>query len=183
MPGLGRLGAKDPAEIINEGRSYAFVGTTEKDYSPPAGRWFNRLWWVVSRRSIICRAAWAASRRVWFLYSQSVISKRLSELEVTKKNASADAFQAQRADVQFRVQVFLNCPPPLGILNVPLYKLNDVDEFSITLERCNRTAGHGRWSAIVCDWMGITRAAWSSQFCLPLWLHLQWHWNVIAKYS
>ena len=73
------------------------------------------------------------------LYSQSVISKRLNELEITKKKASTDAFQAQRADVQFRVHVFFNCPPPLGVLNVPLYKLIDVDEFSITLERCNRT--------------------------------------------
>ena len=77
------------------------------------------------------------------LYSQSVISKRLNELEITKKKASTDAFQAQRADVQFRVHVFFNCPPPLGVLNVPLYKLIDVDEFSITLERCNRT---GAWA-------------------------------------
>ena len=40
------------------------------------------------------------------LYSQPVILKRLGELNVTKKKASTDAFQAQRADVQFRVHVF-----------------------------------------------------------------------------
>jgi len=49
------------------------------------------------------------------LYSQSAISKRLN----------------------------FNCPPPLGVLNVQRYKLIDVDDFCITLERCNRT---GAWA-------------------------------------
>ena len=75
------------------------------------------------------------------LYSVDVISKRLAELEITKKRASTEAYQAQREDVQFRVWSFFNCPSPLGIFQVPRRKLIDVDEFGITMEKCNRTGG------------------------------------------
>ena len=53
------------------------------------------------------------------LYSVDVISKRLAELEITKKRASTEAYQAQREDVQFRVWSFFNCPSPLGIFRCP----------------------------------------------------------------
>jgi hypothetical protein len=75
------------------------------------------------------------------LYSFNVISKHLAELEITKKRASTEAYQAQREDVQFRVWSFWNCPSPLGIFGVPQRKLIDVNEFGITLEKCNRTGG------------------------------------------
>ena len=64
------------------------------------------------------------------LYSQATISKRLKELKISKKKVS-DAYQAQRVDVQFKVHCFWNCPPPLGVLNVPRPKLIDVDEFAM----------------------------------------------------
>ena len=70
-----------------------------------------------------------------------MISKRLAELEITKKRASTEAYQAQREDVRFRVWSFFNCPSPLGIFQVPRRKLIDVDEFGITMEKCNRTGG------------------------------------------
>ena len=75
------------------------------------------------------------------LYSKQVLSKRLAELEITKKRASTEAYQAQRADVQFRVWSFFNCPSPLGIFQVPRRRLIDVDEFAVTMEKCNRTGG------------------------------------------
>ena len=46
------------------------------------------------------------------LYSRQTISKRLKELEITKKKASTEAYQAQRPDVQLRVWEFWNCPHP-----------------------------------------------------------------------
>ena len=73
------------------------------------------------------------------LYSAAIVSKRLHELQVTKKMVSTDAFQAQRPDVQEMVDFFFNCPPPLGVLNVPRYKFIDVNEFAICLEKCNRS--------------------------------------------
>ena len=84
------------------------------------------------------------------LYSVDAIS-RLAELEIMKKRASTEAYQAQREDVQFRVWSFFNCPSPLGIFQVPRRKLIDVDEFGITMEKCNRTGG-----VLGCVKMGTT---------------------------
>jgi hypothetical protein len=53
------------------------------------------------------------------LYSRQAISKHLGELDITKKRASIEGYQTQQPDVQFRVCGFWNCPPPLGILQVP----------------------------------------------------------------
>lgn len=75
------------------------------------------------------------------LYSREVVSKRMKELDITLKKASTEAYQAQREDVQFRVYTFWNYPPPLGICGVSRYRLIDIDEFGLTLEKCNRTRG------------------------------------------
>ena len=69
------------------------------------------------------------------LYSESSVSKRLSDLKVTKKKASTEAYQAQREDVQFRVHCFWNCGLPLGVRDSPRRKLVDFDEFGLTLEK------------------------------------------------
>jgi hypothetical protein len=44
------------------------------------------------------------------LYSKKRLSERLAELEITKKRASTEAYQAQRADVQFRVWSLSGAP-------------------------------------------------------------------------
>jgi transposase len=75
------------------------------------------------------------------LYSTKILSKRLSELQITKKKASIEAYQAMRDDVQERVWAWFNTGPPTGIMGVPRRKLIDVDEFGVTLERCNRKGG------------------------------------------
>jgi hypothetical protein len=74
------------------------------------------------------------------LYSKRRISKRLDDLQITKKKASIEAFQASKAEVQFRIFTFWNCPPTHGIFEVRRRKLNDIDEFGVTLKRCNRTS-------------------------------------------
>ncbi len=74
------------------------------------------------------------------LYSKQRISKHLNNLEITKKKASIEAFQASSAEVQFRVFTYWNCPPPLGIFEVRRRKLINIDEFGVTLERCNAMA-------------------------------------------
>ena len=75
------------------------------------------------------------------LYSVPTVSKQLKELEITKKKASTEAHQAQSEDVQFRLECFFDMPCPLGVRVVPRYKLIDVDEFGVTLEKCNRNGG------------------------------------------
>ena len=76
------------------------------------------------------------------LYSKQRNSEHLDDLEITKKKASIKAFQASSAEVQFRVFTYWNCPP-LGIFEVRQRKLIDIDEFGVTLERCNATAVGG----------------------------------------
>ena len=39
------------------------------------------------------------------------------------------------------MEVFFYSLPPIGILRVPRYKLVDIDEFGLTLEKCNQTGG------------------------------------------
>ena len=77
------------------------------------------------------------------LYSRQAISNCLQDLDVTRKKASTEGYQTQRPDVEFRVWGFWNCPPPLGVLGVPRWKLLDFDEFGVSLEKCNRTGGVG----------------------------------------
>ena len=45
------------------------------------------------------------------LYSKKALSKRLGKLSISKKRASTEAYQAQRADIQFHVWSFWNSPP------------------------------------------------------------------------
>jgi hypothetical protein len=73
------------------------------------------------------------------LFSNQLIYKHLDNLEITKKKASIEAFQALNEDVQFWVFTFWNYPPPLRIFQVPQVKLIGIDEFGVMLERCNRT--------------------------------------------
>jgi hypothetical protein len=79
------------------------------------------------------------------LYSSvNVISKRLLLSWRLRRRgpSSTEAYQAQREDVQFRVWSFKKkIHSPLGIFQVPRRKLIDVDEFEITMEKCNRTTG------------------------------------------
>ena len=73
------------------------------------------------------------------LHSNQRISERLKHLAVTRKKASIKAYQVLNEDVQLRVYTFWNYPPPLGVFQVPLFRLIDFDEFGVTLERCNRS--------------------------------------------
>lgn len=75
------------------------------------------------------------------LYDRQTVSRRLKDLGISKKKVSTEGYQAQSDDAQFRVHAFFNYPLPLGINQVPRRKFIDVDEFGITLEKCNRTGG------------------------------------------
>ena len=75
------------------------------------------------------------------LYFTEILSKWLSELHITKKKASIEACQAMCDDVQERVWAWFNNGPHTGIMGVPRRKLIYIDEFSVTLEQCNRKGG------------------------------------------
>ena len=62
-------------------------------------------------------------------------------MNITKKEAATDSYQSQQDDEQFPLDCFSNCQPPLGIRDVPRFKLIDLDEFEVTLEKINCTGG------------------------------------------
>jgi len=75
------------------------------------------------------------------LYSIKVLSKRLKELQISKKKTSTEAYQARTTVDHFRAYTFWNFPPALGVKGVSRIKLIDADEFGLTLEKSNWTGG------------------------------------------
>jgi hypothetical protein len=75
------------------------------------------------------------------LYLNSTISKRLKELQITKKVASTEAYQAFTPENLLKVELFWTQPPPLGVRTIPRRKFIDVDEFGVEMNRCNCTRG------------------------------------------
>lgn len=76
------------------------------------------------------------------LYSRHAIYKRLNELDITRKVASTEAYQAYYPQNVLKANLFWNQPPPLGINGVRRRKMIDVDEAGFSLEKINR--GRGR---------------------------------------
>jgi len=62
------------------------------------------------------------------VYSREQISSRCSELEITRKRLSKEAYDAFSLRVQRRVRWFWSQPPPLGILTLIISQLIDIDE-------------------------------------------------------
>ena len=75
------------------------------------------------------------------LYDGRLVAAHLKDLQITKKKASTEAYQALTPENLMRAHLFWNRPPPLGVMGVPRRKLTDIDEFALTLEKCNRTQG------------------------------------------
>lgn len=76
------------------------------------------------------------------LYSRQDISSRMKDLDLTKKVASTEAYQAFEPRNVLRVQLFWSQPPPLGVRTIARRKFIDADEFGIAIQKCNRKSGH-----------------------------------------
>ena len=100
------------------------------------------------------------------LHSKSTISKRLKELEIMKKKASVEAYQAMSDDVKFYLKYFYDYPLPLEIHGEPRHKLTyDADEFGITLENLIEQGG-GRCKYFVSAKMDTITTGTKSPCCL-----------------
>jgi len=80
------------------------------------------------------------------VYSRKDVSKRLKELDLTKKIASTEAYQAFEPRNVLRAQLFWTHGPPLGVRGVPRYKLLDWDEFGIAMQQTATKYGHAHTS-------------------------------------
>ena len=61
---------------------------------------------------------------------------------MTRKIASIEAYQAFLPDNLLKCELFWSRGPPLGVVGIPRRRFIDVDEFSMSLTRCNRKRGY-----------------------------------------
>jgi hypothetical protein len=83
------------------------------------------------------------------LYSQQDINSRLKALEISRKKASLEAYDAFSDRNMLRAELFWSQPPPLGVVGVERRRLIDVDECGIALEKCNSKYGYSHVSVRV----------------------------------
>ena len=71
------------------------------------------------------------------VYSRQSISRRCSQLDVSRKKASKESYNAFTADSIERLNWFITLPPPLGVVDVPNHQLIDIDEAGFFLKKSN----------------------------------------------
>jgi transposase len=76
------------------------------------------------------------------VYDRPIISRRMAELNLTKKQGSTEAYQAFLPQNILRLRRFWTIPPPIGVFGQPRKKLIDTDECGISLEKTNKSIGH-----------------------------------------
>ncbi|GKZ00788.1 hypothetical protein MPSEU_001030500 [Mayamaea pseudoterrestris] len=74
--------------------------------------------------------------------SRSQVSERMAELQISKKKASTEAYQAFTPVNMLRATWFWSQPPPLGVVTVRRNQFIDFDECAFNLEKTNRSTGH-----------------------------------------
>ena len=77
------------------------------------------------------------------LYINSLISRRLGELQITYKKVSVEAYDAFSPRNLLREELFWTKGLPLGKVGIERRKLIDVDEFGVEHKRLNRSKGWG----------------------------------------
>jgi hypothetical protein len=70
------------------------------------------------------------------VYSREVITNRCIELNITRKRASKEAYDAFSENALRKLRWYRTLPPPLGIYLIPLYQLIDIDETGFYLSDC-----------------------------------------------
>ena len=80
------------------------------------------------------------------IYSRQDVSRRLTELKLTKKKASTEAYQAFTPENIQKAEEFWSQGPPIGVHGVDRSRHIDIDEAAFTLEMTNRSTGHAHIS-------------------------------------
>ena len=75
------------------------------------------------------------------VFSRGQVSCRLAELDITRKRASTEAYQAYSPVNLHKRDVFFNHPLPFGIANAERRSFLDTDECGLELQSYNRGGG------------------------------------------
>ena len=70
-------------------------------------------------------------------------------MDVSRKKASKESYNAFTADSIDRLNWFITLPPPLGVVDVPNHQLIDIDEAGFFLKKVTRKHGRGHTSCRV----------------------------------
>ena len=76
------------------------------------------------------------------VYTRSQVSKRLKEMEITRKAGSTEAYEAFMPHNVLRAELFWTRPSPLGVVSIERRRFIDVDKFGMCLNKCNRKRGY-----------------------------------------
>ena len=77
------------------------------------------------------------------VYSRAQISDRCNELNITRKRSSKEAYDAFSPRSLEKLDWFLTQPPPLGVFDIPMYQLIDIDGIGFYLSSCGSNYGRG----------------------------------------
>ena len=77
------------------------------------------------------------------IFTRQQVSRRLKELNITRKKASVEAYAAFTPRNLLKARMFWTAPPPLGILTVHRCQLLDIDETRFSLVKIRTKYG---WS-------------------------------------
>ena len=80
------------------------------------------------------------------LYDRQAISRRMKELDVSKKKCSQEAYQAFTEKNMRKARWFWSLPPPLGVVGLERRRLLDFDEMAVFMEQINPKYGHAHKS-------------------------------------
>jgi transposase len=83
------------------------------------------------------------------IYDRPTISRRMTDLELSKKRGSTEAYQAFLPHNIVRLQRFFTMPPPVGVFGQLRQKYIDFDECGVSLDGTNPTIGHAHTSVRV----------------------------------
>ena len=76
-------------------------------------------------------------------YTRQDITKRCAELRLTRKKSSHEAYRANTPTNIAKALWFVSLPPPLGVFNIRLDRLIDVDETGFYLSNVKTKYGRG----------------------------------------
>ena len=77
------------------------------------------------------------------IYTRPQISERCRELNLTRKRTSKESFDAFSPTSIRALNWFKTQEPPLGVFNVPLHRLLDIDKTGFYLKKCASNYGRG----------------------------------------
>ena len=80
------------------------------------------------------------------IYSREQVTNRCSDLQVTRKRGSKEAYGAFSASSIRKLDWFVNIPPPLGVSGLQSRQLIDIDETGFYLKCCAENYGRGQTS-------------------------------------